>query len=121
MARVTQADVDKINATRNTPFVVAARVNDAECEKVGLLPTVQARGVDIALLRHIAEQRALRIIARIDPVADFTTLVSAYFDGLMIGWYARELQSTGVPAELQVPEQTVAEVEAYQARFRRSR
>jgi len=94
---------------KSHPLAIAARYNDAEAEEYGVEKTVKRQGFDWDEILHVAEQRALRVIAMDNPrlaaalkdgqAASLTAdqlhglivLKSAILDGIMIGWRAKGL------------------------------
>jgi hypothetical protein len=94
---------------RDHPLAVAAReINDELCEKYGLQGACEKCGLKLPDLIYMAEQRALRALfasygrnLQLKRVDTFQlseseerlcrTLTSAYMDGLLIGWRAREI------------------------------
>jgi hypothetical protein len=94
---------------RDHPLAVAAReINDELCEKYGLQGTCEKCGLKLPDIAYMAEQRALRALfasygrnlqlKRVDTfqlsdseLSLLKTLTSAYIDGLLIGWRAREI------------------------------
>lgn len=97
--------------TDDNVFKQAARYGDAETEEHGLEEACARQGLDMAMLMHIAQQRALRVAlmasGRPQPPAGLgevpvalspderrliqTVLMPAYLDGIYIGWRARAL------------------------------
>ena len=100
----------------------AARYGDAEAEEHGLPETCRKHGIDVDVLAHVAEQRAMRVAlmasGRLDPQAmdgrrptaialspderrlQMLVLMPAYMDGLYIGWRARELTDDALIADM---------------------
>jgi hypothetical protein len=94
---------------KDHPLAVAAReINDELCEKYGLQGICEKCGLKLPDLLYMAEQRALRALfasygrnLQLQRVDSFQlseseetlcrTLTSAYIDGLLIGWRAREI------------------------------
>jgi hypothetical protein len=90
------------------PLVRAARELNAEAEEVGVGATVERHGLDMDKLQHIADQRAMRAVfarhgVNLNPdkpvLFDFTDedkamlplLMAVSMEGMLIGWYGREL------------------------------
>lgn len=100
------------------PLLKAARYNDAQAEEVGLPATVGALGMDLSVLTHVAEQRALRMVlihaGRLEELHKLTAstnptpveltptqrklvdvMAVTYLDGIALGWKAHELTEFG--------------------------
>lgn len=96
MTIITDQQLDRINRLRNTPLVMAARLNDLDVsEAVGgeKLPRLLAKhGLDnMSAVLHVIEQRMLRA----EPLGEGKVFALA-LDMLFIGWRAARLTDVEV-------------------------
>jgi hypothetical protein len=97
---------------QNHPLARAARETNDRADQRGLIPTIRSYGLEAADLRYMAEQRALRALFasygrnlqlkhpttfQLSPSEErlMQTLVSAYMDGILIGWRGKEIETNG--------------------------
>lgn len=91
------------------PMAQAARETNAYCEKHGLDRSCQHYDLETADVAYLAEQRAYRVLYALRGINFNPTevtvlpltareisllpmLITAYMDGLVIGWRAREIK-----------------------------
>lgn len=101
---------------RNFALREAARYNDADAEEHGSSgKVVEAMGLDVAEVRHVAEQRAMRMMLVLTGRAgelrrateynelnaipfnerereQIETMTLAYIDGIAIGWRGNQIR-----------------------------
>lgn len=101
---ISKADLEKINRLRNTPLVAACRYNDALVDHYrgttdnGLVAALTDMELDSETLLHVAMQRVMRVM-KMDELSEATStmLAALMFDGITIGWTARQFATDGVP------------------------
>jgi hypothetical protein len=88
--RITNEQLAKINRMRNTPLVMAARLNDSDMDhstgKDRLPALLRQHGLDVESMLHVTEQRLARAGLAFDPL-----LGAVFIDALFIGWRAARM------------------------------